>query len=417
MDFQLAEGVDLHVIPAKQFKLTHILIDFATPQTYTNATPRNLLANLLETSTHLYPTQTALARQMAKLYGAFVSIGVGKVGQLHTVRLRSSFINNKLAQKDLFSQVTELINQILFHPLVDDGEFDSPTFRLQANNLASTMRSLYDDKQFYANQQLLKLYYDQESPMRIPSFGQLIDLRKCTPASLVHTYEDMISHDKINIFVLGNVEPEEAYQMMARLPFKGRQVDLTDSVFYFQEKHENIESKMEYQQVNQAKLDLGYRLPIYYQDPLYYAALVFNGLFGGTPYSKLFTNVREKASLAYYASSRFVPFSGLVNIQTGIQATEHKKVLDMIQEQLADIKKGQFSFETMQKVKDGLVNQHLAGFDLANNVLEHHLINRLLALPNLDDFNQQINDVTKEDVMKVASMMDLQASYLLSGEK
>lgn len=91
VDYRLAKGVDLHVIPTKQFKMTHILIDFATLQTTTNATARNLLANLLETSTHLYPTQTAFARQMAKLYGAFVSLGVGRVGQLHTVRLRSSY--------------------------------------------------------------------------------------------------------------------------------------------------------------------------------------------------------------------------------------------------------------------------------------------------------------------------------------
>ena len=70
MDFCLQPGVNLHIIPTKQFKLTHVLINFATPQTNTNATSRNLLANLLETSTHLYPTQTALARQLAKLYGA-----------------------------------------------------------------------------------------------------------------------------------------------------------------------------------------------------------------------------------------------------------------------------------------------------------------------------------------------------------
>ena len=208
MDYRLAKGVDLHVIPTKQFKMTHILIDFATPQTTTNATARNLLANLLETSTHLYPTQTALARQMAKLYGAFVSLGVGRVGRLHTVRLRSSFINNYLAQNNLFAQVTELINQVLFHPLIDDGEFDSPTFRLQVNNLASSIKALYDDKQFYANQQLLKLYYAPDSVMRTPSFGKITDLDYCTPASLVQTYEKMINQDKVDIFVLGNVDPE-----------------------------------------------------------------------------------------------------------------------------------------------------------------------------------------------------------------
>ncbi|MCR5524531.1 MAG: insulinase family protein [Lactobacillus sp.] len=417
MDYRLAKGVDLHVIPTKQFKMTHILIDFATPQTTTNATARNLLANLLETSTHLYPTQTALARQMAKLYGAFVSLGVGRVGRLHTVRLRSSFINNHLAQNNLFAQVTELINQVLFHPLIDDGEFDSPTFRLQVNNLASSIKALYDDKQFYANQQLLKLYYPSDSVMRTPSFGKLPDLDYCTPASLVQTYEKMINQDKVDIFVLGNVDPEDVYSAIHQLPFADRNSQLPDTPFYFQQVHEDVVSQEEQQHVSQAKLDLGYHLPIYYRDPLYPAALVFNGLFGGTPYSKLFTNVREKAGLAYYASSRLAPFSGLVNVQTGIQPADYQTALTMIQEQVTELQTGNFTGDLMREVQDALVNQHYAGFDLANNILEHHLVNQLLSLREQTDFANQINQVTKNDVMKVASMIKLQASYLLSGEK
>ena len=417
MDYRLAKGVDLHVIPTKQFKMTHILIDFATPQTTTNATARNLLANLLETSTHLYPTQTALARKMAKLYGAFVSLGVGRVGRLHTVRLRSSFINNYLAQNNLFAQVTELINQVLFHPLIDDGEFDSPTFRLQVNNLASSIKALYDDKQFYANQQLLKLYYAPDSVMRTPSFGKITDLDYCTPASLVQTYEKMINQDKVDIFVLGNVDPENVHSAICQLPFADRNSQLPETPFYFQQAREDVINQEEQQHVSQAKLDLGYHLPIYYRDPLYPAALVFNGLFGGTPYSKLFTNVRERAGLAYYASSRLAPFSGLVNVQTGIQPTDYQTALTMIQEQVTELQTGNFTEDLMREVQDALINQHYAGFDLANNILEHHLVNQLLSLGEQTDFANQINQVTKNDVMKVASMIKLQASYLLSGEK
>lgn len=176
-------------------------------------------------------------------------------------------------------------------------------------------------------------------------------------------------------------------------------------------------NKREQQRVSQAKLDLGYNLPIYYRDPLYPAALVFNGLFGGTPYSKLFTNVREKAGLAYYASSRLAPFSGLINVQTGIQPADYQTTLKMIQEQVAELQAGNFTAEVMREVQDALINQHYAGFDLANNILEHHLVNQLLSLPEQTDFAQQVNRVTKDDVTKVASMIKLQASYLLSGEK
>ena len=89
----------------------------------------------------------------------------------------------------------------------------------------------------------------------------------------------------------------------------------------------------------------------------------------------------------------------------------------MIQQQAVEIQEGQFTPELMREVQDALINQHYAGFDIANNVLEHHLVNQLLSLPDQTEFHEQVNQVTKDDVMKVAAMMKLQASYLLSGEK
>ncbi|MBC8744374.1 insulinase family protein [Lactobacillus sp. Marseille-P7033] len=415
MDFNLARGVDLHIIPTKQFKMNHVLIDFATPQTPTNATARNLLANLLETSTHRYPTQTALARQLASLYGAYVNLFVNRLGMMHTVRLRASFVNNRFVNEDLFEKISGLINEMLFHPLIDDGEFDGPTFRIQANNLRSTIKSFYDDKQFLASQRLMDLYYRNDSVMKIPSFGQIADLEKLNAKSLVATYQSMINHDKVDIFVLGDIDPELARRVFARLPFNNR-VPLSNSPLYHQLPYDQVQRKTEYQQVSQAKLNLAYSLPVYYHDSDYYAALVFNGLFGGTPYSKLFTNVREKASLAYYASSRLLPFNGVVSVQTGIRASDQERVQDMIQEQLKDLQNGNFSDEALKEVQDSLINQYRAGHDLASNILEQQLVAKLVNETN-KDFVAEIKKVTPADISQVANKMKLQAVYLLSGER
>lgn len=415
MDFNLARGVDLHIIPTKQFKMNHVLIDFATPQTPTNATARNLLANLLETSTHRYPTQTALARQLASLYGAYVNLYVNRLGKMHTVRLRASFVNNRFVSEDLFKKISELINEILFHPLIDDGEFDGPTFRIQSNNLKSAIKSLYDDKQFLANQRLMSLYYRDDSVMQVPSFGQINDLDSLTAKSLVSTYQSMISQDKVDIFVLGDIDLQLVQDVFAQLPFKDRLVN-SDSPLYHQLAYDQVQRKTEYQQVSQAKLNLAYSLPIYYHDQDYYAALVFNGLFGGTPYSKLFTNVREKASLAYYAASRMLPFNGVVSVQTGVQASDQEKVQELIQQQLIEIQQGNFSTETLKEVQDSLINQYRAGHDLASNVLEQQLVAKLVNESN-NDFIAEIRKVTSADVSRVAKLMKLQAVYLLSGEK
>ncbi|MBB1079878.1 insulinase family protein [Limosilactobacillus sp. STM2_1] len=415
MDFNLARGVDLHIIPTKQFKMNHVLIDFATPQTPTNATARNLLANLLETSTHRYPTQTALARQLAALYGAYVNLYVNRLGKMHTVRLRASFVNNRFVNEDLFKKISDLISEMLFHPLIDDGEFDGPTFRIQSNNLKSTIKSLYDDKQFLANQRLMSLYYQDDSVMRIPSFGQIADLDKLTAKSLVSTYRSMIDQDKVDIFVLGDIDPQLVQDVFGKLPFKDRAIT-SGSPLYHQLPYDQVQRKTEYQQVSQAKLNLAYSLPIYYHDQDYYAGLVFNGLFGGTPYSKLFTNVREKASLAYYAASRLLPFTGIVSVQTGIQSSNQEKVQELIQQQLREIQQGDFSTEVLKEVQDSLINQYQAGHDLASNILEQRLVAKLVNESN-NDFIAEVKKVTSADVARVAKLMKLQAVYLLSGER
>ena len=50
MDIQLTTGVDLHIIATKQFKVTRILVNFATEQRQISPSARNLVANLLVTS-------------------------------------------------------------------------------------------------------------------------------------------------------------------------------------------------------------------------------------------------------------------------------------------------------------------------------------------------------------------------------
>ena len=414
MHYSLAAGVNLDIIPSNKFNMNQILINFATPQTTENATARNLLANLLETSTKKYPTQTALADQLAKQYGTYVSMGVSRVGKLHCVRLKASFINDQLANTDLFNQVISLINEILFNPLVSNGQFDEETFNRQAINLKSTINGYYDDKQFWAARRLLDLYYRDDSIMRVPSFGRPQDISQLTPAGLYQTYQDMINNDRVDILFLGDVDEDQVKAAFDRLPFNDRQEKPLD-ILYSQPLYNQVQRQVEYQPVSQAKLNIGYQLPLYSGKELYYAGLEFNDLFGGSPYSKLYVNIREKASLAYYAASRLMPFNGLLSVQSGINSNEAGRVEKLIDEQLSELQNGQFTDERFEEVKNGLANQYLSSNDLAGNILGRRLTNQLLGLPNQDEA-ALIHAVTRDQVVQVAQMLKKQAVYLLSGE-
>ncbi len=61
---------------------------------------------------------------------------------------------------------------------------------------------------------------------------------------------------------------------------------------------EEVDYIVEYDDMDQAKLNMGYRFPTQYGQSGYAAFVVFNMMFGGDPSSVLFNEVREKAKFS-----------------------------------------------------------------------------------------------------------------------
>src|SRR5699024_2103389 len=123
-------------------------------------------------------------------------------------------------------------------------------------------------------------------------------------------------------------------------------------------------------ELNQAKLHIGYRTNITYDDSDYAALHVFNGLFGGFPSSKLFINVREKESLAYYAASRRESHKGLLIVFSGIESSDIEKTRDIIVLQMDNMKKGQFTDKEITDVKELIISDLKETLDHSQGIVE-----------------------------------------------
>lgn len=414
MDKQIMAGVNLHVIPTNQFQATKIMVTFKSRQTQTNAAARNLLTNLLSTSSAKYPTQTALARQLSNLYGATIGAYVSRLSYAHVMRFKISLINDRYTDQPLLPQGFELLKELIFNPLMDEDGFDALTLKLQQENLINTLKSWDDDKQFYALRLVEELFFQTDPILSIPSTGTVDQVAHLTNADLVQTYQAMIAHDQIDIFVVGDVDATEVEQLVNQLPIQVRQV----APFPILTKpgcQGELKQKVEHQTLEQAKLDRVYVCPVNYRKPLYRAAMVMNGLLGGTPYSFLFTNVREKASMAYYASTSLRPFNGHLVMQTGIQPDNVATVRELLDQQVALLQAGDFSEERMQMVKDALINQYETSQDYQNSILERQLTASLTGIPTADQFPSEIQAVTKDQVIEVAQGLTKCVEYVLTG--
>lgn len=417
MRIELVKGVNLNIIPSKQFKTTRIFISFIKNiESKKELAERALLANYLEMCSQNYPTQIDIARKLSQMYGASFGSSVDRRGNYQLINFSIDYIEGKylVGNEDLFSEVIEFLKEIIFNPLKvgENKNFDEETFTRQKNNTITYLKSIKEDKQAYATAKLRKLYFDNEI-QQVPSFGESEDIEKLTISDLMDAYQKMLNTDRVEIMISGDVNTDEVVNKFSVLPFKARNISRV-SMSYTQEIKQEIVTQIDEEPLSQSKFDMAFRLPVVYRGDLHYAALVFNSLFGGSALSLLFTVVREKMSMAYYANSNFDPFRQLLVVQTGISYANKDKVQELILEQLERLKKGDFEDELLEQNKNNLISSYISRLDSQTSALLRAQSAALTGINvTIEEWLDNLQSVTKDDVMKVAKMVELQATYML----
>ena len=417
MRIELVKGVNLNIIPSKQFKTTRIFISFIKSiESKKELAERALLANYLEMCSQNYPTQIDIARKLSQMYGASFGSSVDRRGNYQLINFSIDYIESKylVGNEDLLSGVIEFLKEIIFNPLKvgENKNFDEETFTRQKNNTITYLNSIKEDKQAYAAAKLRKLYFNNEI-QQVPSFGESEDVEKLTISDLMDAYQKMLNTDRVEIMISGDVNTDEVINKFSVLPFKARNISRV-SMSYTQEIKQEIVTQIDEEPLSQSKFDMAFRLPVVYRGDLHYAALVFNSLFGGSALSLLFTVVREKMSMAYYANSNFDPFRQLLVVQTGISYANKDKVQELILEQLERLKKGDFEDELLEQNKNNLISSYISRLDSQTSALLRAQSAALTGINvTVEEWLDNLQSVTKDDVMKVAKMVELQATYML----
>lgn len=417
MRIELVKGVNLNIIPSKQFKTTRIFISFVKNiESKKELAERALLANYLEMCSQNYPTQIDIARKLSQMYGASFGSSVDRRGNYQLINFSIDYIESKYlaGNEDLLSEVIEFLKEIIFNPLRvgENKNFDEETFIRQKNNTITYLKSIKEDKRAYAAAKLRKLYFDNEI-QQVPSFGESEDVEKLTISDVMDAYQKMLNTDRVEVMISGDVNTDEVVNKFSVLPFKVRNISRA-SMSYTQEIKQEIVTQIDEELLSQSKFDMAFRLPVVYRGDLHYAALVFNSLFGGSALSLLFTVVREKMSMAYYANSNFDPFRQLLVVQTGISYTNKDKVQELILEQLERLRKGDFEDELLEQNKNNLINSYISRLDSQTSALLRAQSAALTGINvTVEEWLDNLQSVTKDDVMKVAKMVELQATYML----
>lgn len=411
---EIVKGVNLHFIKTKKFKTNHITFRFSTPLKKQTLARRALVAQLLETANAKYPNLQLFRQQLAHLYGATLSTKVSTKGRVHLLDIDLNFVSDRYClDEGILVEIFDFLSQMLFHPLVSVVQYQQKFFNREKANLLHTMRLDMEDAFIYSDYQARDLFFEQEL-LALPSYGSLDLVEEETSYTAYQEFQKMIQEDQLDIFVVGDVDDYRILQLIYQYPFEERQVDLD---YFYQQDYSNVIKQMvEQSQNQQSVLQLVYHTTLDRQDrSTYFSLVVLNGMLGSFSHSRLFTEVREKSGLAYHIGSFLDSFTGSLQVYAGIEAKDREQTLRLIHKQLNDFKTACFSASLLKQTK-GLLKNNLILLEDHQKTLVDLTYNQLYCGGlDLATCLEEIDRVSKEDIMMIANQVRLQAIYFLEG--
>ena len=140
-------------------------------------------------------------------------------------------------------------------------------------------------------------------------------------------------------------------------------------------------------------------------------------LYGGTPSSKLFLNVREKMSLCYYCAARPNVSKGIAFVDCGVEHQNIKKAKEEILNQLDQIRKGNFTDEDLNYAKLSMVNAFRSAGDSAPSIEGWYLSQVLYGTERSPEMEAEaIDAIDRNAVIAAANQMQLDTVYLLTDD-
>ena len=414
---EIKQGINLHMIKSDKFKTNLIAVFLTTELSRENITKNALISSVLRRGSKNMPSQEEISKQMEEMYGAGFDCGLDKIGDNQALKFYIETVNDNFLPdntEQILNNSIEKILEIVFNPYIENNGFKKEYIEQEKNNIKNIIEGKIDNKSRYSIDRCIEEMYKGE-PYGLYKYGYIEDLENIDGENLYKYYQQLIQNCKIDIFVSGLIDENIANLIEQNENIKKLQEREGKYNIPITLEKETKEEKIvtESMDVVQGKLVIG--LDVNLGDPsLRYDTLIYNGLLGGTANSKLFQNVREKANLAYVASSTYLRHKGNIFINCGIDIGNYEKALKLIREQIDDMKKGEFTEEDIEKVKKGIIDTIKTIKDEQDTQITYYFSQELCKENvSIDEYINKIENIKKSNIVDIANKININTIYFL----
>jgi predicted Zn-dependent peptidase len=418
---EIMPGVWLTALQTDKFKTACMSVNLLTQLERENASSNALVPYVLRRGTGRFPDMAALSAKLDSMYGAAIEPVVRRIGEIQSVGFYASFPEDKLLPEGgVMAETAELMAEILLRPNTRGGLFLPEYVDSERGKLVDLIRSRINDKQGYALQRCIEemCCYENYSVLR---FGDEQSAHAIRYDRLTKHYHTLCSSSPVEMFYCGAQEPQrvalELKKAFATLPRGEIDYDVGTDV-RLNAVEAQPRTTIEELGVEQGKLVMGFRLGEAMDEENPAVVRVMNTLYGGCVTSKLFSNVREKLSLCYYASSLLETHKGLMFVSSGIDEENFDAARDEILAQLDSLRRGEITGEELKAAKNAFASDMRAAMD-SQGELEGYYLGCAVDGEEISpmELAALAEEVTAEEVSRAAKCVECDEIYFLKGSE
>lgn len=420
LEREIMRGVHLTAVRAERFKTGCLSMTLLAPHMKKTAAMNAVLPYVLRRGTARLPDMESIAAALDDMYGVRIEPAIRKKGEVAAVGFCADFPDRAFlpGMTDTLGQTAQLMGELLLSPATRGGRLRADYVESERRNLTDDINAEINDKRSYASLRLTEAMFRGES-YGVPKLGTLADAGRISVATLTRHYKELIVGAPIEIFYCGAEDPERvaaiAREVLSPLP---RAAEIVMPVTHDAARLPAGPAKriVERMDVTQGRLIMGFRLGEIMEEPDFAALAVFNAAFGGVT-GKLFTHVRERLGLCYYAQSVVDRYKGALFVSAGIDHYNAGRAEEEILRQLELLAAGEMEDWELDGARRATVSAIYSALDEPMG-LEGMYLDRAAAgmAERPEELAARASMVSREEIARIAGAAKLACVYFLTAE-
>ena len=418
---EIRPGVWLTHLREDKFKTACFSVSLLSQLNRETASMNALIPFVLRRGTSAFPDMETLSTRMEELYGTVIEPIIRRIGEIQCCGFYASFPEDAFLPQGegVLKDTLALTLDLLLSPVTRGGLLLPAYVESERDKLLDLISARMNNKRSYAVLRCIEEMCCCED-FAVSRYGDEESCRSINYKKLSRHYRTLLQTSPIELFYCGRASLREVKALLrdhlSTLP-RGEIDTEIGTEIRMNALEAEPRSTVEEMDVAQANLVIGWRLGECMEDPDFAALYVFNDLFGGSPSSKLFLNVREKLSLCYYASSIIDIRKGLLLVSSGIQLSNLDAAKAEIFAQLDAVCRGDFSEDDLRTARAGVISD-LRSIPDSQGALESFYLSQAVVGADYSptDLAELVNEVTAEQVSAIAKSVECDQIFLLKQE-